>query len=30
VISPALTFAVHLLAGPQSNLVFGVTSLMMR
>jgi len=30
VISPALNFAVHLLAGPQSNLVFGVTRLMMR
>jgi Zn-dependent protease len=29
-ISPALSFAVHLLAGPQSNLVFGVTQLMMR
>ncbi|OGU07575.1 MAG: peptidase [Geobacteraceae bacterium GWC2_58_44] len=30
VISPALSFAVHLVAGPQSNLVFGVTKLMMR
>ena len=30
VISPALNFAVHLLAGPQSNIVFGVTRLMMR
>lgn len=30
VISPALGWAVHLLAGPQSNLVFGVTRLMMR
>jgi Zn-dependent protease len=30
VISPALNFAVNLLAGPQSNLVFGVTKLMMR
>jgi Zn-dependent protease len=30
VISPALSFAVNLLAGPQSNLVFGVTRLMMR
>jgi Zn-dependent protease len=30
VISPALNFAVNLLAGPQSNLVFGVTRLMMR
>jgi Zn-dependent protease len=30
VISPALNFAVHLLAGPQSDLVFGVTRLMMR
>jgi Zn-dependent protease len=30
VISPALSFAIHLLAGPQSNLVFGVTKLMMR
>jgi Zn-dependent protease len=30
VISPALGWAVHLLAGPQSNLVFGVTKLMMR
>ena len=29
-ISPALSFAVNLLAGPQSNLVFGVTKLMMR
>jgi len=30
VISPALSFCVNLLAGPQSNLVFGVTRLMMR
>ncbi|HEY5512107.1 MAG TPA: site-2 protease family protein [Geomonas sp.] len=30
VISPALSFAINLLAGPQSNLVFGVTKLMMR
>ncbi len=30
VISPALGFAVHLLAGPQSNLVFGVTRLMLK
>jgi Zn-dependent protease len=30
VISPALSFAVHLLAGPHSDLVFGVTRLMMR
>lgn len=30
VISPALSFGVHLLAGPYSNLVFGVTRLMMR
>jgi Zn-dependent protease len=30
VISPALSFAVHLVAGPHSNLVFGVTKLMMR
>jgi Zn-dependent protease len=30
VISPALTFAVHLVAGPHSDLVFGVTRLMMR
>ena len=30
VISPALSFGVNLLAGPQSNLVFGVTRLMMR
>lgn len=30
VISPVLSFAVHLLAGPQSTLVFGVTRLMMR
>jgi Zn-dependent protease len=30
VISPALSFAIHLLAGPESNLVFGVTKLMMR
>ena len=30
VISPALSFGVHLLAGPHSNLVFGVTRLMMR
>ena len=30
VISPALSFCVHLLAGPQSNLVFGVTRLMMK
>lgn len=29
-ILPALSFAVHLLAGPQSDLVFGVTRLMMR
>ena len=29
-ISPALSFAVHLVAGPHSNLVFGVTKLMMR
>jgi Zn-dependent protease len=29
-ISPALNFGVHLLAGPQSSLVFGVTRLMMR
>lgn len=27
---PALSFAVHLVAGPYSNLVFGVTKLMMR
>lgn len=30
VISPVLNFAVHLLAGPQSGLVLGVTRLMMR
>jgi len=30
VIAPALSFAVHLVAGPHSNLVFGVTKLMMR
>ncbi len=30
VISPALSFGVHLLAGPQSSLVFGVNRLMMR
>ena len=30
VISPALNFGVHLLAGPQSDLVFQVTRLMMR
>lgn len=30
VISPALSFAVHLLAGPQSHLVFGVTRLMLK
>jgi Zn-dependent protease len=30
VISPALNFAVHLLAGPNSSLVFGVTRLMMK
>ena len=30
VISPVLSFGVNLLAGPQSNLVFGVTRLMMR
>jgi len=30
VISPALSFGVNLLAGPQSNLVFSVTRLMMR
>ena len=30
VIAPALQFAVHLIAGPHSNLVFGVTRLMMR
>jgi len=30
VITPVLSFAVTLLAGPQSNLVFGVTRLMMR
>ena len=30
VISPALSLGVHLLAGPQSNIVFGVTRLMMR
>ncbi|HBA86517.1 MAG TPA: site-2 protease family protein [Geobacter sp.] len=30
VISPALNFGVHLLAGPQSNLVFGVTKLMLK
>ena len=30
VISPALSFGVHLLAGPQSNLVFSVTRLMMK
>ena len=30
VISPALSFGINLLAGPQSNLVFGVTRLMMR
>jgi Zn-dependent protease len=29
-IAPALNFGVHLLAGPQSNLVFGVTRLMMK
>ena len=29
-ITPALSFAVNLLAGPQSGLVFGVTRLMMR
>jgi Zn-dependent protease len=29
-IAPALNFAVNLLAGPQSNLVFGVTKLMMK
>jgi Zn-dependent protease len=29
-ISPALSFCINLLAGPQSNLVFGVTRLMMR
>lgn len=30
IVSPLLTIAVHLLAGPQSGLVLGVTSLMMR
>lgn len=30
VISPALKFGVHLLAGPQSNLVFSVTNLMLK
>ena len=30
VIAPALSFGVHLLAGPDSNLVFSVTRLMMR
>ena len=30
VISPVLSFAINLLAGPQSTLVFGVTRLMMR
>lgn len=30
VISPVLNVAVHLLAGPQSGLVLGVTRLMMR
>lgn len=30
IISPVLNFAVHLFAGPQSNLVLGVTRLMMR
>jgi len=30
VIAPALSFAVHTIAGPQSDLVFGVTRLMMR
>jgi len=30
VISPLLSFGVHLLAGPQSNLVFGVTRLLMK
>uniref|UniRef100_C6E7B1 Peptidase M50 n=1 Tax=Geobacter sp. (strain M21) TaxID=443144 RepID=C6E7B1_GEOSM len=30
VISPALSFGVHLLAGPHSNLVFGVTRLMLK
>jgi len=30
VVLPALNFAVHLLAGPSSNLVFGVKQLMMR
>jgi Zn-dependent protease len=30
VISPVLSFGVNLLAGPQSNLVFGVTRLLMR
>ena len=30
IISPALSFGVHLLAGPHSSVVFGVTSLMMK
>jgi len=30
IISPALNLGVHLLAGPQSKLVFSVTQLMMR
>lgn len=30
VISPVLSMGIHLLAGPQSNLVFGVTQLMLR
>lgn len=30
VISPVMSFAVHLVAGPHSNLVFGVTKLMMK
>lgn len=30
VIAPALSFAVQLVAGPQSNIVFGVTKLMMK
>jgi Zn-dependent protease len=30
VISPALNFGIHLLAGPQSKLIFGVTQLMLR
>ena len=30
VISPALNFGIHLLAGPQSKLIFGVTQLLLR